>query len=117
MPPAPVVAEIQQDVSSASGSPLAPAPDRRLLLEHAKGALMMHYGIDSHQALAVLVHWSRASHTPLRVVADALVHAICEGNPRTAARQRALVRWLEQELRRHDVDLVRSSSPPLARRH
>jgi hypothetical protein len=109
------VADGQQDASPPSGS-LSPAADRRFLLEHAKGALMMRYGIDSYQALAVLIHWSRASSTPLSVVAHTLVHGICEGNPQTASRQRALVRWLEQELRRHDIDVVRSSSPPVAPR-
>ena len=101
---------------SSCVSPPAPA-DRRFLLEHAKGALMMRYGIDSYQALAVLVHWSHASHTPLPVIANTQNHGICEGNPQTAARQRALVRWLEQALRQHDVDLVRSTSPPVNRRH
>jgi hypothetical protein len=117
MPSVRVVDDMQHPSSSSSGSVSSPPADRRFLLEHAKGALMMRYGIDSYQALAVLVHWSRALHTPLPVIAHTLVHGICEGNPQTAARQRALVRWLEQELRQHDVDLVRSTSPPVARRH
>jgi hypothetical protein len=98
--------------SSAPSSVPALAFEGELLMEHAKGALMLRYGIDSCQALAVLVHWARGSSTSLEVVAHTLVHGICEGNPQTAARQRPLMRWLEQELRQHDLDLVRATSPP-----
>ena len=112
MPSVSVAAEDQQ-VSVPGDHPPPPGADGRYLLERAKGALMMRYGIDSYQALAVLVHWSRQARTPLSLVAHTLVHGICEGNPQTAARERALARWLEQQLRHHDVDLVRSTSPPV----
>jgi hypothetical protein len=72
------------------------------LIEQAKGALMLHYGIDSHQAFAVLVGWSRSSHTPLTTIAHTLLRGICEGNPQTEIRQRALLRWLESQLRERD---------------
>jgi len=114
MPSVSVAAEDQQ-VSVPGDHLPPPGADGRYLLERAKGALMMRYGIDSYQALAVLVHWSRQARTPLSLVAHTLVHGICEGNPQTAARERALARWLEQQLRHHDVDLVRSTSPPAAR--
>ena len=51
---------------------------------------MLRYGIDSWTAF----------------------RGICEGNPQTAVRQRPLLRWLEQQLRHHDLDLVRATSPP-----
>ena len=35
------------------------------LIERAKGALMLHYGIDSHQAFAVLIGWARTSRAPV----------------------------------------------------
>ena len=41
----------------------------RPVIEHAKGALMLRYGIDSYQAFAVLVSWARETHTPVHTVA------------------------------------------------
>lgn len=72
------------------------------LIEQAKGALMLHYGVDSHQALAVLAEWARTSHTPLPTIAHTLLRGICEGNRHTEIRQRALLRWLEAQLRDRD---------------
>ncbi len=69
------------------------------LIEQAKGALMLHFGVDSHQALGVLLGWARTSHTPVVVIAHTLLRGICEGNPHTEVRQPALVRWLEAQLR------------------
>lgn len=69
------------------------------LIEQAKGALMLHFGVDSHQAFAVLLGWARTSHTPVAVIAHTLLRGICEGNPQTEVRQRALLRWLEAQLR------------------
>ena len=68
-------------------------------VEQAKGALMLHYGIDSFQALAVLVRWARVTRTPVRTIAQTFLHGICEGNPQTETRQRPLIRWLEDQLR------------------
>lgn len=76
---------------------------RSALIERAKGALMLHYGIDSHQAVAVLIGWARTSHTPVATIAHTLLRGICEGNPQTEVRQRALVRWLEAQLRNWDL--------------
>jgi hypothetical protein len=72
------------------------------LIEQAKGALMLHYGIDSHQAFAVLVGWGRTSHTPVTTIAHTLLRGICEGSPQTEVRQRPLMRWLEAQLRDGD---------------
>lgn len=72
------------------------------LIEQAKGALMLYYGIDSHQAFAVLVGWSRISHAPLTTIAHTLLRGICEGNPQIDIRQRALLRWLASQLRERD---------------
>ncbi len=68
------------------------------LIEQAKGALMLHFGVDSHQAFAVLLGWARTTHTPVVVVAHTLMRGICEGNPHTEVRQPALVQWLEAQL-------------------
>lgn len=64
------------------------------LIEQAKGALMLRFGIDSHQAFGVLVGWARMSRTPVPTIAHTLLRGICEGDPQTKVRQRALVRWL-----------------------
>ena len=72
------------------------------LIEQAKGALMLHFGIDSHQAFAVLVGWARTSHAPMPTIAHTLLHGICEGSPQTEVRQRPLMRWLEAQLRDGD---------------
>lgn len=69
------------------------------LIEQAKDALMLHFWIDSHQALAVPVGWARTSGTPVPTVAQTLLRGICEGSPHTEARQRPLTRWLEAQLR------------------
>jgi ANTAR domain len=82
----------------------------RALIEQAKGALMLHYGIDSHQAFAVLIGWARISRTPVPTIANTLLRGICEGNPQTERRQRALVRWLEAQLR--DADPGRAQLGP-----
>jgi hypothetical protein len=70
----------------------------RLVVEQAKGALMLRYGIDCHQAFAVMVRWARVTHLPVVGLAEALVHGVCEGSPRSERRQGALLRWLEQQL-------------------
>ena len=83
----------------------------RAVVEHAKGALMLRYGIDSYQAFAVLVRWSRATHTPVHTIADTLVHGICEGSPQTGVLQKPLMRWIESRLRINDPDTAMSSPP------
>jgi hypothetical protein len=96
-----------------------PAPElrlidaNRLMVEQAKGALMLRYGIDSHQAFAVLVRWSRVTRTPVPALARALLHGICEESPQTQLRQRALVRWLEDQLRNGDPELGRPGRSPV----
>jgi hypothetical protein len=92
--------------------PLPPFPGRRangsdaVLIEQAKGALMLCYGVDSYQAFAVLVRWARVTREPVRTVAHALLHGICEGSSQTEVRQRPLIRWLEAQLRDGDPDLA-----------
>ena len=104
------------DRSAAAGSPvpgLRLIDANRVVVEHAKGALMLRYGIDSHQAFAVMVRWSRVTRTPVPTLAHTLLHGICEGNPETEMRQRSLVRWLEDQLRNGDPDLGRPAQPPV----
>lgn len=74
------------------------------LIEQAKGALMLHFGVDSHQAFAVLLGWARTSHTPVATIAHTLLRGICEGNPQTEVQEWTLMRWLEAELRKGAPD-------------
>jgi len=78
----------------------------RAVIEQAKGALMMRFGIDSYQAFAVMVRWSRVTRVPVPTIAHTLLHGICEGNPQIESRQRPLMRWLEDQLRHDDAELV-----------
>lgn len=113
--PAIRLAEVSQRVQSAD-LPLATdlfVPEscetdaNPALLEQAKGALMLHFGVDSHQAHALLVRWARMSRAPVPTIAHTLMRGICEGNPQTEVRQRPLMRWLEAQLRNGDPDHAR----------
>lgn len=85
------------------------------LIERAKGAVMLHYGVDSHQASAVLLGWARMSHTSVPTIAHTLLRGICEGNPQTELRQRALTRWLEMQLRDGDLERTQRPTAPVLR--
>ena len=74
----------------------------RALIEQAKGALMLRYGMDHFQAFALIVRWSRLTHTPVHSLAETLVHGLGEANTHTDARHRPLIRWLEDQLRQAD---------------
>jgi hypothetical protein len=74
----------------------------RALVEQAKGALMLRYGMDHFHAFALIVRWSRLTHTPVHSLAETLVHGLGEANAHTDARHRPLIRWLEGQLRQTD---------------
>lgn len=76
------------------------------VIEQAKGALMLLYGISSHEALAVLVNWSQEANTSLLTIASSLLHGICLGDEAECSRNPSLVRWLEDHLRRIPDDVV-----------
>jgi hypothetical protein len=103
--------DADQSASSTSLDPELRSIDaHRPVVEHAKGALMLRYGIDSYQAFAVLVRWARVTHTPVHTIAETLVHGICEGSPQTGARQQPLMRWIQSRLRDHEPDLAGPST-------
>jgi hypothetical protein len=113
LPGAPLVESLEcwRDADrSADSEVLVPAfrvlEAHRLVVEQAKGALMMRYGLDPYQAFAVLVRWARVTHVPVVSLAEVLVHGICERHPRTERRQGALLRWLEQQLLNDTPDLA-----------
>ena len=76
------------------------------VVEQAKGALMLRYGIASRESLAVLDRWALEAGASVPEVATALVHGICLG--RVSAETEVTVRWLEQRLR-GDVSDVRGN--------
>jgi hypothetical protein len=77
------------------------------VVEQAKGALMLRYGIGSRESLAVLERWALEAAAPVRDVADALVNGICLGS--VAPETDGMVRWLEQRLR-GEVGEVRAAA-------
>lgn len=77
----------------------------RAVVEQAKGALMLRYGITSHEALALLLAWSREMGTTLHAIAHALMDGACQRGE--TCHDPALVSWLREQL---SDDLSR---PPL----
>jgi hypothetical protein len=74
------------------------ASSDRQVLEQAKGALMLRYGIGSHEALAVLVRWSQAASADVRTVARTLVFDVCQGDKARGLDHPALADWLDAQL-------------------
>lgn len=77
------------------------------VVEQAKGALMLRYGIGSRESYAVLDRWARETRVPVIEVAGAVVHGICLG--RVDPDTEVMVRWLEQRMR-GDISDVREAA-------
>ena len=75
----------------------------RALVEQARGALMLRYGIGSRESLAVLDRWAHEARVRLRELADALVTGICLG--RVTNDNEGTVRWLEERMRGDITDV------------
>lgn len=69
------------------------------VVEQAKGAHMLRYGVGSYDALAVLGRWSQAGGYWIQEIARAITHDICQGHRGTPPARSGLVRSLEQGLR------------------
>lgn len=69
----------------------------RAVIEQAKGIVMLRYRCNADAAFAALVSWSQGSNVKLRLVADALVSAVSNGEPGPNT-DPALVRWLGQRM-------------------
>lgn len=69
----------------------------RVVVEQAKGAIMLRYGVSSYEALAAMARWAREAHVTIEDVAHALIKGICQG--RVTPEIQGMVRWLEQRLR------------------
>lgn len=83
----------------------------RAIVEQAKGAIMLRYGVGSYESLAAMARWAREAHVTLPEVAHALVKGICQG--RVTPETEGMVRWLEQRLR---VDIGDEPTTAAARR-
>ena len=59
---------------------------------------MLRYGIGSHQALALLLQWSRESDTDLRTVVTTLLDEIHKGSS-DHSDSSDLAQWLDEALR------------------
>lgn len=69
------------------------------VVEQAKGALMLRYGIGSYEALGVLERWSRDSGESAAALARAITHGICQGRGDAGSADASLLRWVEQRFR------------------
>jgi hypothetical protein len=69
----------------------------RAVVEQAKGAIMLRYGVGSCEALAAVARWAHEAHVTVPDLAHALVKGICQG--RVTPENRGVVRWLEHRLR------------------
>ncbi|WP_159081539.1 ANTAR domain-containing protein [Nocardioides sediminis] len=72
------------------------------VVEQAKGALMLRYGVGSYESLGAMVAWAREAEVTLHEVAHALVKGVCQGH--VTPDTRAMVRWLEKRLRSDIVE-------------
>ena len=87
----------------------------RAVIEQARGALMLCYGIGSHLALASLARSAHEANTPLYTFARALMRNISHGD-QTEFRDPVLVSWLEERLRQ-SIPEAAVPAQRLPRRH
>lgn len=70
-----------------------------MIVEQAKGVLILRYGVSSYEALAILGRWSAESGYSLGLIARALTLGVCQGRWGNNPGEVGLVRWLESRLR------------------
>lgn len=75
------------------------------VLERAKGALMLHTGIGSHEAMAILVGWAKATGRPVHTVAEVLVRGVWRGEREVLVAEADLTGWLQAQLKSQLRDL------------
>jgi hypothetical protein len=89
---------------------LREAMDSRAVIDQAKGALMLRYGLDASAAFELLRRWSQTSNTKVRTIADTLVNVVCQDGA-GAPRNPALAKWLNEQVRRPICDTDTRSVP------
>jgi len=80
---------------------LREAMDSRAVIEQAKGALVLRYGIPPDRAFGVLRRWSQDRNIKLRTIAGALIAV--SRNEGTAEFDCDLVGWLRETLDRAEM--------------
>ena len=71
--------------------------ESRAVIEQAKGALILRYGLDDVAAFAVLSRWSQNSNVKLHTIADTLISVVCRRTPDRPG-DRELAAWLEAQV-------------------
>lgn len=71
--------------------------ESRAVIEQAKGALILRYGLDDCAAFAVLSRWSQNSNVKLHTIADTLINVVCRRTPDRPG-DRELAAWLEAQV-------------------
>ena len=94
----PPTAEGQVGELRQENAQLREAIDNRAVIEQAKGALMLRYGLDDEAAFAVLRRWSQNSNTKLNSIADTLVNSVCRDDPQPPD-DPTLAEWLQEQIR------------------
>ena len=70
-----ITRSFQRDLASSTEAAVAAAGESRAVIDQAKGALMLVYGIDGDAAFSLLRWYSQRSNLKLRVLAQQLVDA------------------------------------------
>jgi hypothetical protein len=88
---------------------------RRAVIEQAKGALVLRYGLDDDAAFALLRRWSQTRNVKVHIVADTLVNVVCRGAPPPPGADE-LAEWLREQIHRPALEPVATATCGL-RRH
>lgn len=83
---------------------LREAIDSRALIEQAKGALTLRYGLDDDAAFAVLRRWSQSSNIKVHTVADILINVVCREGSQPCG-DREFADWLQEQIRAAPVSV------------
>lgn len=77
---------------------LREAIGRRPVIEQAKGALILRFGLDGDAAFALLRRWSQTLNIKLHTIAETLVIVVCRDETRSALEPADLAGWLRQQV-------------------
>jgi hypothetical protein len=90
-------AEREIEVLRRENDRLRQTIESRAVIEQAKGALILRYGLDDCAAFAVLSRWSQNSNVKLHTIADTLINVVCRRTPDRPG-DRELAAWLEAQV-------------------
>jgi len=90
-------AEREIEVLRRENDRLRQTIESRAVIEQAKGALILRYGLGDGAAFAVLSRWSQNSNVKLHTIADTLINVVCRRTPDRPG-DRELAAWLEAQV-------------------